>query len=70
MASNTERMANNIFIEIAQIKPSIDQEKIKPGHLTVQLATVENTSPIYDPSKMQYSIIKITIPAPMEIKTL
>ena len=44
MASNTERMANNIFIVIAQIKPSIDQEKIKPGHLTVQLATVENTS--------------------------
>ena len=49
----------NIFMEIAQIIPSISQEKITPGILMDQLATPRNTSPTNEPEIMQYKSANI-----------
>ena len=62
-------MANNTFIAITQIIPSISQLKINPGNLIDKLAHQINTSPIYDPEMMQYNIEKMPYPAITANKT-
>ena len=62
-------IANNIFMQITQMMPSISQENIKPGNLIDNPAHQRKTSPIYEPEMMQYSIAKIPYPIRTENNT-
>lgn len=47
------RIANNIFMAINHAKPSKSQLNISPGNLIDNPAHHTNTSPIYEPERMQ-----------------
>ena len=61
--------ANSNFMAIKNAKPSKSQENIIPGNLIDKPAHHTNTSPIYDPERMQYIIANIPYPIKILYKT-